>query len=116
MQATVTLPAYTCKKGENITAGDGVYDDTNSAFSSPSIYLSCTKVGKKYKPLYGATNLEVDGAVTYPTLTMTAGDNVEFTTTCGGSGTVVSIEDLNTSDIGQRLLARSELLHRRLHR
>ena len=95
--ATITLPAYTCKKGENIGPGDGTYDQTNSAFSGPYIYVGCTKVGRKYKPLYGATGLEVDGVVTFPTLAMTAGDNVEFTTTCGGSGSFVSIEDLNTS-------------------
>jgi hypothetical protein len=97
VQATITLPTYSCKKGDNLAPGDGDYDNTNAAWSGPYIYMGCTKSGKTYVPSYGGTGLDVDGSYTYPSLAMHAGDNVEFTTSCGPSGTVVTIEDLNSS-------------------
>jgi hypothetical protein len=97
IQATITLPTYTCKKGDNIGPGDGVYDTADANWTGPYIYMGCVKSGKSWVANYGGTGLEIDGSFTYPSLAMHAGDNVEFTTTCGASGTVVSIEDLNTS-------------------
>jgi hypothetical protein len=97
VQATITLPTYTCKKGDNIGPGDGAYDNTDSNWTGPYIYMGCVKSGKTWVANYGGTGLEIDGSYTYPSMVMHAGDSVEFTTTCGPSGTVVSIDDLTDS-------------------
>lgn len=97
VQATIVLPSYTCKKGDNLGPGIGAYDNQNSAWNQEFIYMACAKVGKSWEPSYGSTGIEVDGAYTYPSLAMSAGDSIEFTTTCGPSGTVSTIENLNTT-------------------
>jgi len=97
VQATITLPTYTCKKGENLGPGIGAFDTTQNAWNQEFIYMACVKSGKKYVESYGGTAIEVDGLYTNPPLAMSAGDSIQFTTTCGGSGTVSTIEDLNTT-------------------
>lgn len=97
IQATITLPTYKCKKTENITVGMETYDNTASAWSGPYVYLACAKIGHKYGPSY-TTGLEVDGVTTDPALTMQAGNSIEFTQTCGPSGSVATIDNLTTTE------------------
>lgn len=97
VQATIVLPTYTCKKGDNLGPGIQAFDNTANAWDQEFIYLGCSKTGKKYEPSYGGTGIEIDGVYIFPDLVMSAGDSIEFTTTCGPTGTVSTIEDLNSS-------------------
>ena len=97
VQATVSVPSYTCKKGENVTPGVGAFDSTNNAFTSAYMYLSCAKIGKKYGPSLGVVADEIDNVTTYDNLAISVGDAIQFTQSCGPSGTTVTVEDLNTS-------------------
>ncbi len=83
VQATYTVPSYTCKKGENLSPGIGAFDVTNDAFSSAYMYLACAKIGKKYGPSLGTVAIEIDNGVTYDNLAISAGDAIQFTQTCG---------------------------------
>jgi hypothetical protein len=96
VQATFTVPTYTCKKGENLSPGIGAFDSNSDAFSSAYMYLACAKIGKKYGPSLGTVAIEIDNGVTYDNLAISAGDAIQFTQACGASGTTVTIEDLNT--------------------
>jgi hypothetical protein len=98
VQATFTVPNYTCKKGENLSPGIGAFDDANNGFSSAYMYLACAKIGKKYGPSLGTVAIEIDNGVTYDNLAISAGDAIQFTQSCGPTGTSATIEDLNNSD------------------
>jgi hypothetical protein len=100
VDATVTLPSFTCtSKKDNITADTNVYDTTAAQFSGPYVYLGCSKHGMTLTPHYTAA-ISVDGVGSNPAVTMNAGDAVVFSISCGGTGTSVSIDDLTTSSSG----------------
>lgn len=90
---TLTAPSYTCKGSDNVTAQVSTYDDAQSQFSGVSLYLAC---GKHHVPVYNV-GLDVDGSFTFPTATINAGDSVTLSVTCGGSGTVASLDDTTSS-------------------
>jgi hypothetical protein len=92
IDATVTLPSYTCKKADNIVVYENTYDNTNSGWSGPGVYLACAKHDVPTMTAF----LEVDGATTFPVATLRAGDTVQFSTTCNTPGTVVALDDVTS--------------------
>jgi hypothetical protein len=92
VSAVVSLPSYTCKSADALVTYENTYDNDAAQWSGAGVYLGC---GKHHVPTMSA-QLEVDGTVTYPAATLNAGDSVELSTTCGPTGTVVTLDDLTS--------------------
>lgn len=93
VQADVTLPAFTCKGKDSVSAFDDTQNENTSQYEGALVYLEC---GKKNAAEYEA-GLDVEGTFTYPSLTMRAGDTVQLSISCGSGGTVVTVDDLTSS-------------------
>ena len=104
------MPTYTCKKGKNIAPGIGATDSANDAYSSAYMYLGCAKVGKKYGPGLGSVAVEIDDVFYYDTLTMSFGDAIQFTQTCGPSGTTSDCRGPQHLGVLQPVLLHPELV------
>jgi hypothetical protein len=92
LSVTVTLPSFTCKKGDDVAAYANTEDLDTDSWSGTYVGLAC---GKKNVPVY-SPSLEIDGTYTNPAATMRAGDTVVFTTSCGATGTAVTIDDVTS--------------------
>jgi hypothetical protein len=87
--AQATIPSYSCKKADQVAVYDDTYDEDASSFSGVYVDLAC---GTHNVPA-PSVSLEIDGAYDYPTITITPGDNVSMSVTCGPTGTMVSLYD-----------------------
>jgi hypothetical protein len=92
IDATVTLPSYTCKKADNLTVYSNTYDNSSSSWSGAGIFLGCAK----HDVPAMVASLQVDGTTTFPAATLRAGDTVKFSTTCNAPGTVVTLDDVTS--------------------
>lgn len=102
--ATVTVPSFSCtKKIAAITAVATVFDPTGSEFSSAGVYIGCSSKTQTLAAL-----ADIDNVFTVLTVTITAGDTVALSTTCGPSGISVSIDDETTSSTGTESSATAE--------
>jgi hypothetical protein len=99
VEATVTLPSFVCSsKTDALSTQVAIADTTDDEASSAVLGFFCSK---KKVPIYGAETV-VDGAATFPTVTMNAGDTVVLSATCSSvSGTTVSIDDTTSDTSGQ---------------
>jgi hypothetical protein len=91
----VTVPTYTCKKADQVALYTNTFDEDGPGefpFSGPSMDLAC---GKKSVPVV-ESSLEVAGTTTFPTITIVPGNVVQMNVSCGGTGTVVSLDDTST--------------------
>lgn len=82
--ATVTLPSFTCKSSKDAVTNQIAFLNNDSGqFSGSNVNLVCTKekVGKHHilAPQYSVF-LDVDGAITFPSVIMNAGDTVVLST------------------------------------
>jgi hypothetical protein len=93
ISVTVTLPSYTCKKSDDVAAYADTEDLNTDTWSGTYVGLAC---GKKNVPIYSPA-LEIDGAYTNPAATMRADDTVVLSTSCGATGTVVTIDDVTST-------------------
>lgn len=87
--AQATIPTYTCKKADQVSVYTDTYDEDASNFTGVYVDLAC---GKHNLPAPSVA-LEIDGTYDYPTMTITPGDDVSLSVTCGGTGTEVSLYD-----------------------
>jgi hypothetical protein len=91
VEATVTLPSFTCpKKYEGVGAIVSDFDPTDDNVSGVEADMNCSK---KKVASYSAIFV-VDGVVSYPTVTINAGDTVVMSISCSSTtGSTVSIDD-----------------------
>lgn len=98
VDATVTLPTFTCKsKSDAIASELAVIDTDTDEVSGAIIAMGCPS---KKSSLYLA-EIAVEGTASLPEVTLNPGDTVVMSTTCGATGTTVTIDDTTTDTSGQ---------------
>jgi hypothetical protein len=103
--ATVTLPTFHCKsKADLLSADVGVFDPTDGSVSLVTIALACSKT----KVPSFIVLFDADGTDSVPDVTVTAGDAVTMSISCGASGTTVSVDDTTSSATGNASSATPE--------
>jgi hypothetical protein len=97
VDATVTLPTFTCKSKSDVVASElAVIDTDTDEVSGAIIAMGCPNK----TPIYEA-ELAVEGTPSLPDVTMNPGDTVVMSTSCGATGTTATINDLNTNTSGE---------------
>jgi hypothetical protein len=94
-----TVPNYSCgAKNDAVDAYTNTFDkspEVNSAFNGGFVQLGCDHNGAT-KPVV-TSFLEIDGTYSAPLdMTITRGNSIEVTVSCGASGSVASLEDITT--------------------
>jgi hypothetical protein len=95
LSENAVVPTYTCKKGEQIDIYANTYDQDSSnasPFDGAYVDLACSKSNQP--EVY--PNLEVDGNYVPTDVTISEGDTIQISVTCGPSGSVEKISDLTT--------------------
>jgi peptidase A4-like protein len=99
VDATVTLPTFTCKsKSDAIASELAVIDTDTDEVSGAIIAMGCP--GNK-KVLTLEAELAVEGTPSLPAVTLNPGDTVVMSTSCGATGTTVTIDDTTSNTSGQ---------------
>ena len=98
VQATVTVPTYTCKKGrEHRRPASGRSTPPTTRSLRPTCIWPAPRSARSTVRHSVRWPIEIDNVFNYDNLTMSFGDAIQFTQSCGPSGTTETVEDLNTS-------------------
>jgi len=94
IDATVTLPTFTCASKSDLLSADVATEDADENVSFATVVLACSK---KKVPFYGA-QFDVDGTYSAASsVTLAAGDTVEMSISCSAAtGTSLTIDDMTS--------------------